>query len=108
MERVVTVRVVPPYALDLTFDDGTHRRLDLAGELWGEVFEPLRDPAFFAQVRVDSELGTVVWPNGADLSPEFVYYGEEGPPPGYYDAAEPDEETEEAVAPIGAERHRAG
>jgi Protein of unknown function (DUF2442) len=37
------------------------------------IFEPLRDPAYFAQVRVDPELGTVAWPNGADLDPDVLY-----------------------------------
>jgi len=37
------------------------------------VFAPLRDPAYFAQVRVDPELGTVAWPNGADLDPDVLY-----------------------------------
>ena len=73
LEIVVGVLVHPPYTLDVTFDDGTVRRIDLEPELDGEVFEPLRDPALFAQVTVDDEAGTVVWPNGADLAPEFLY-----------------------------------
>ena len=44
----------------------------LAGQV-GPVFEPLKDPAYFAQVTVDAELGTVVWPNGADLAPDALY-----------------------------------
>ena len=55
------------------FSDGLVGEMDLLPELYGEVFEPLRDPAFFAQVRVDPELGTIVWPNGADFSPEYLY-----------------------------------
>ena len=43
---------------------------DLADELWGEVFEPLRDPAFFGRFTVDH---TLVWPNGADFAPEFLH-----------------------------------
>jgi hypothetical protein len=84
MIHVVAVRVPRPYVLDVTFDDGTRRQVDLEPELWGEVFAPLRDPVLFAQVEVDPELGTVVWPNGADLAPEFLYFGEEGPPPDYF------------------------
>ena len=71
--RVTAVEVRPPYRLRLTFDDGPTRDIDLADELWGPVFEPLKDPAFFAQVSVDH--GTVVWPNGADLDP-LVLHGD--------------------------------
>jgi hypothetical protein len=53
----------------LRFDDGVEGEIDLAGELGGEVFEPLRDPAYFAGFRVDD---TLVWPNGADFAPEFL------------------------------------
>lgn len=45
----------------------------MKGELWGTMLEPLKDPAFFARVRVDEERGTVVWPNGLDLDPETLY-----------------------------------
>ncbi len=73
MENVVEIKVTGPHSLDITFSDGTSKEVDLELELYGEVFEPLRDPAFFAQAAVDPELGTVVWPNGADFSPEFLY-----------------------------------
>lgn len=39
----------------------------------GPMFVPLRDEAFFAHVRVDEELGTIVWPNGADLAPDVLH-----------------------------------
>jgi hypothetical protein len=71
--KAVSVEVVKPYEIEVAFEDGTRRRLDLESELWGEVFEPLRDPELFAQARVDPEWGTVVWPTGADLSPEFLH-----------------------------------
>ncbi len=79
METVVAVKVLRPYILDVTFDDGFRREVDVEPFLWGKVFQPLRDPAYFAQVTVDAELGTIVWPNGADLAPEFLYYGEDTP-----------------------------
>ncbi len=66
------VRVLRPYVLEVTFDDGVVRQIDVESELWGEVFEPLRDPEFFALASVDRQLGTVVWPNGADLAPEYL------------------------------------
>ena len=73
METVTDARIVGPHKLALVFSDGVQREVDLAQGLSGEVFEPLRDPAFFAQAALDAELGTVVWPNGADFSPEFLY-----------------------------------
>jgi hypothetical protein len=73
---VTRVEVIEPYVLAVTFEDGTRRVIDVEPLLFGEMFEPLRDPEFFAQVTVDAELGAVVWPNGADLSPEFLYSGE--------------------------------
>ena len=74
MEVVTNVKVLRSYVLELTFSDGSCREVDVEGELYGEVFEPLRDPTLFAQATLDAELGTVVWPNGADFSPEFVYH----------------------------------
>lgn len=79
METVVAVKVLRSYVIEVTFDDGFRRVVDLEPELWGTVFEPLRDPVLFARATVDEELGTVVWPNGADISPEFLYYGDDNP-----------------------------
>ncbi len=75
---VTSVRVLGHYRLLVGFSDGTERAVDLRGHLNGPVFEPLRDPAYFAQVEVDPEIGTIVWPNGADVAPEALYtdYGE--------------------------------
>jgi hypothetical protein len=69
------VEVVQAYVLRVTFADGFSTRVDVEPVLWGEMFEPLRAPELFAQARVDPGLGTVVWPNGADLSPEFLRAG---------------------------------
>jgi Protein of unknown function (DUF2442) len=71
---VTGVHVLGGYVLELTFSTGEVRVLDVAPYLWGPVFEPLRDPAVFAQVIVDPEAGTIAWPaTGADLSPEELY-----------------------------------
>ena len=61
------------YVLWVRFSDGAEGEVDLAGELDGEVFEPLKDLALFKALRVDPELETVVWPNEADLAPEFLH-----------------------------------
>ncbi|RBY80907.1 DUF2442 domain-containing protein [Geodermatophilus sp. TF02-6] len=71
---VVAVRVLARYVLELTFSTGEVRVLDVEDSLWGPAFEPLRsDHAAFTAVRVDPEAATIVWPNGADLSPEGLY-----------------------------------
>jgi hypothetical protein len=61
------------HRLWLRFNDGAEGEVNLAAHLVGPVFLPLRDPAMFAAVRLDPELRTVVWPNGADLAPEFLH-----------------------------------
>jgi len=71
--HVKAVRSVKPYELVLEFDNGATRQVDLSKELYGEVFEPLKDPEFFKQVTVNEETKTVQWPNGADFAPEFLY-----------------------------------
>ena len=68
--------VLPPHGLRLTFDDGLLREVDLVDELWGTVFEPLKDPDYFARVMVDH--GTAVWPDGLDLDP-LVLHGDFDP-----------------------------
>jgi hypothetical protein len=72
MYRVKRVRPQEGYRLFVEFEDGVHGEVDLSGRLFGPVFEPLRDPDFFAEVSVD-EYGAVCWPNGADLAPDALH-----------------------------------
>ncbi len=78
-EKAVGVKVLRPYIIEVTFNDGVRKEVDLESELWGEVFEPLRDPNLFAQAKVNTLGGSVFWPTGADLAPEFLYYGRDTP-----------------------------
>jgi len=71
--RVIEATYVHNYVLHLRFAGGQEGDVDLKSELHGEVFEPLRDPAYFRQFQVRPDLGTIVWPNGADFAPEFLY-----------------------------------
>jgi hypothetical protein len=57
----------------LRFSDGTAGDVDFSAERWTGVLEPLNDPAYFAEVIVDPEAGTIAWPNGIDLAPEPLY-----------------------------------
>lgn len=70
---VESARYLGGYRLWLRFNDGIQGEVDLESELWGEVFEPLKDPEYFRAFRVVPELATVTWPNGADFAPEFLY-----------------------------------
>ncbi|MFY9618960.1 MAG: DUF2442 domain-containing protein [Pyrinomonadaceae bacterium] len=71
--HVTSVENVRPFALKLQFSDGTVKLVDLRNELYGEVFQPLQDPSVFKQVKLNTETGTIEWPNGADFAPEFLY-----------------------------------
>ena len=74
LKDIIGVRALGDYRLQLRFEDGVEGVVDLAPHLsFRGVFGPLRDPTYFAQVRVDPDLGTVTWPNGADLDPDVLY-----------------------------------
>lgn len=70
--RVTEARYVSGRTLWLRFSDGAAGEVDLSTEIHGEVFEPLRDVEYFRKFELSRELGTVVWPNGADFAPEFL------------------------------------
>lgn len=71
---VVNVEIRDGYKLLLRFDDDTEGIVDIRRLIqFRGIFEPLRDPAYFRLVRVDHELGTICWPNGADLCPDVLY-----------------------------------
>ena len=66
------VQALPDYRLHLVFNNGVSGEVSLLNELWGDVFEPLKNEQLFATARHDEEMGTVVWANGADFAPEFL------------------------------------
>jgi hypothetical protein len=71
--RVIDSKYVGDYILYLRFSDGSDGEVDLEHELDGEIFEPLKDVSYFRDFKVSQELHTVVWPNGADFAPEFLF-----------------------------------
>jgi len=73
MFNVKEAKLVGDFVIWLRFADGTEGEVDLRYELEGPIFEPLRDPAYFKKFTVHPELRTLVWPNGADFAPEFLY-----------------------------------
>lgn len=71
--HVEEARYVRDFVVWLRFNDGAAGEVDLKDELFGEVFEPLQDVTQFRQFRLDPELSTIAWNNGADLAPEFLH-----------------------------------
>ena len=71
--RVIDAKYIKDYKLYLRFSDGSDGEVDLEQELEGEIFEPLNDISYFKDFTVNQELHAVVWPNGADFAPEFLY-----------------------------------
>jgi hypothetical protein len=73
MHYITDVVYVGEYKLRVRFEDDATKLVDLAPHLDGPVFEPLKDLSFFAHARLNSDIDTVVWPNNADFSPDFLY-----------------------------------
>lgn len=71
--RITEMKYLSSYRVWLKFEDGKEGEVDLKDELWGEVFEPLREMDRFKAVRLDRELNTIRWETGADFAPEFLY-----------------------------------
>jgi Protein of unknown function (DUF2442) len=81
LKDIVAATPLEEHKLHLCFEDGAEGVVDLAPHLsFRGVFEPLKNLAYFRQVRVDPDLGTVVWPNGADLDPDVLYSQVTGTP----------------------------
>lgn len=71
--RVVEARYVGDFTVHVRFADGIEGDVDLSEELHGEIFGPLKDLSYFRQFTVSDGLHTIIWPNGADFAPEFLY-----------------------------------
>ena len=74
LRDIIAVCPLDGYKLHLTFEDNVEGIVDIANliEFTG-IFEPLVNPTYFAQVAVNPDLGTISWPNGADLDPDVLY-----------------------------------
>jgi hypothetical protein len=74
LKDIVSVTPLGNHRLHLRFEDGVSGEVDIAAIVrFDGVFAPLRDPAYFAQVHVNQDIGTIIWPNGADLDPDVLY-----------------------------------
>ena len=75
MVRIKRAKCIRDYVVEFTFSDNSRREIDLRPFLRGPVFEPLKKPEAFKKFKVDRELGTIVWPNGADIDPDVLFLG---------------------------------
>lgn len=73
IHRVARFAITGSYTLKVEFEDGTEQQIDFRPVLHGALFGPLQDPATFNAVTLDSEAGTLVWPNGADFEPATLH-----------------------------------
>ncbi len=71
--HVESVAYIEGYRLKIEFNDGAVKDVDLARELHGEIFGPLKELDFFLKVSLNPDTRTIEWPNGADFAPEFLY-----------------------------------
>ena len=73
IHKVRSFEQTGPYQLRVSFEDGLSRVIDFKPILWGQLYEPLLNSSFFSQVRLDPEVHTLVWPNGADFDPATLH-----------------------------------
>jgi hypothetical protein len=71
--RVKSFEIVAPYILQVRFDDNTEQSINFQPVLAGELYGPIQDLSLFNQVRIDPEVQTLVWPNGADFDPATLH-----------------------------------
>ena len=71
---VKNAKYLEDYKVEVEFNNGEKGIVDLSDDLYGEVFEPLKDKNLFSKMKVDKDLETITWENGADFAPEYLYY----------------------------------
>ncbi len=72
--HVTDAKYLDEHKVEVSFNDGRKGIADLSNALRGSVFQPLKDKSIFAQLKLDKELDTISWPNGADIAPECLYF----------------------------------
>ena len=73
VREIIDAKIIKGYTVELVFDDLQKRVIDLRKFLGKGIFASLLNPKKFRQLKVDAELGTICWPNGADIAPDRLY-----------------------------------
>ena len=71
--KIVTAEYQTEFTIFFRFADGTEGEIDFSEELDGEIYEPLKNVNYFRSFKLNRELNTITWKNGADFAPEFLY-----------------------------------
>lgn len=71
--KIQKANCVNDYIVHIVFSDGIEGEVDLKDELYGEIFEPLKEKSYFSKAYVHPDFHTLCWPNGADFAPEYLY-----------------------------------
>ncbi|OGU60677.1 MAG: hypothetical protein A2X64_08105 [Ignavibacteria bacterium GWF2_33_9] len=71
--EIISADYVESYKIHIIFNDGKSGIVDLEKDLWGKVFEPLKDLSLFKDFKISDISNTIEWKNGADFAPEFLY-----------------------------------
>ena len=71
--HINTARYIKSYMIEVEFDDGVRKTVDVEPLLTGVMFEPLKNKSTFSNLTIDPVSRTIMWPNGADLAPEALY-----------------------------------
>jgi len=69
--HVTDAKYIKDYRVWIKFNDGKFGEIDLAKDVWGEIFEPLKDINYFKEFKIEND--TLSWKNGADFAPEFLH-----------------------------------
>lgn len=77
IHHITSFNIVGPHTLEVVFENNTRKTINLSPVLYGEMYAPLKDADFFKLVKLDDEVHTLIWPNGADFDPSLLYHWEQ-------------------------------
>ncbi len=77
IHQIKSFRITAPHTLEIIFEDNLYKTINFSPILTGEMYGPLKDPGYFNKVILDTEINTLVWPNGADFDPTLLHNWEQ-------------------------------
>lgn len=77
IHHIKSFQITGQYTIEVCFENNTCKTINFSPVLYGEMYGPLKDSEFFKRVKLDEEVQTLVWPNGADFDPSLLYHWEQ-------------------------------